>query len=1038
MNGPQAALIGFAIRFRGIVVGLSLVLLLAGLLGLSDARYDVFPEFAPPQVGIQTEAPGLAPEQVEALVTRPVEGAVLGSPGVRVVRSNSTQGLSVVSVFLDPRADLFRLRAAVAERLAVAAQRLPQGVAAPELTPLTSSSQMLLVLGLTSERASAMALRTLADGALRLRLLAVPGVADVGVFGGERRTLQVQVHPARLAPAGLGLGDVAQAARRAVGMRGAGFVDTPNQRIVLDARAGKPAPDTLARAVVTGGVFAGGGAAPGRVSLGDVAAVVVAPGPAIGGAAIGGAPGVILNVSEAFGADTLRVTRAVEAVLAELRPGLEAQGVVLHADLFRPADFIAITTGNIAVSLGVGAVLVAAVLVLFLADLRTAAISCAAIPLSLLAATLVLQRLGYSLNTMTLGGLAIAIGEVVDDAVIDVENIVRRLRENRRLAAPRPERAVVLDACLEVRGAVVYASFAVIVVFLPVVFLPGIAGRLFAPLGVAYVLAVAASLGVALVVTPALSAGLLVGRALRERDPASVRWSRAAYERLLGRMSRRPGVVLLCWGVLVAAGLSVLPFLGTSFIPELKETHFTLHMSAVPGTSVEESLRVGVRVADALKRLPVVRSLAQRVGRAALSADTWGPNYSEFELDLQPGLSGAQTDAARQALRAVLSRFVGVNFALKTFLGERIEETVSGFAAPVAIGLHGGDLDALDRVAAEVARVLGGVAGASGVQVESPPGQPSLQVRLRPAAVARLGLDQADVLEAVRIAYGGDVAGEGFDADGAYDVLTVLDPASRADLRAIASLPLRAADGTRARLGDVAEIYEAGARAGVLHQGGQRLQSVTCSVDGGDVAGFVARARARIASQVVLPPGVTIDFGGTAQAQSDARRDLLVNAALGLAGVVSLLAVVTGSARTLLLVMLNLPFALVGGVVAVFATGGVLTLGSTVGFVTLFGITLRNSIMMVSHYARLAEGGGWDAAMAIRGAGDRLVPILMTSLVTGLGLLPLAVGLDEPGREIEGPMAIVILGGLATSMALNLLVLPLLAMRHGRFGGAGR
>jgi len=1026
-SGPQAAFIGFAIRFRGIILSLACVLLAYGAYSLAHAKYDVFPEFAPPQVGIQTEAVGLTPEQVEVLVTRPIETAINGVPGVQSLRSTSIQGLSAVNVFFNPGSDIYRDRQVVAERLAVAAQQLPQGVQAPAMTPLTSSTSIVLVAGLTSDTKSLMQLRTIADWTLRLRLLAVPGVANVSVFGGDVRSVQIQVHPDQLIRYNLSLSDVLAAAQKATGVRGAGFMDTKNQRVVFQTEGQSITPDSIARTVLLSQ-----GAS--SVTLGNVADVVEAPEPPIGGASIQGKTGVILDVSEQYGANTVDVTKAVEAALEDLRPGLRDEGITLQADLFRPANFINTATSNVRESLLIGGVLVIVILFLFLFDLRTAAISCTAIPLSLLAGTIVLESFGATLNTMTLGGLAIAIGEVVDDAVIGVENIVRRLRENRRLTQPRPEARVVLDACLEVRGAVIYATFAVILVFLPIITLPGIAGRLFAPLGLAYILAVLASLGVALTVTPALSMMLLAGRKVQQLDPPVVRWTRGGYERLLQGIARAPRTVIAAAVLFTIAGCAALPFFGGGFIPELKEGHFIIHMSAVPGTSIGESLRVGARVAEALRKLPAVRSVAQRVGRAEKVSDTWGTHYSEFEVDLNP-LSGDEAEMAQATVRNALAGFVGVNFSVKTFLTERVEETLSGYTAAVAVNVFGNDLDKLDQKAQEVARVLGGISGAAEVQVQSPPGLPQLTIKLRKPDLERWGFDAIDVLDMVRAAYQGDVVGQAYEGNQVFNVITILDPASRGSVTKIGDLPLRTPGGAYVQLKQLAGIYEATGRYQVLHQGAQRLQTVTANVAGRDVASFVQDAKAAISAKVRLPPGAYLEFAGAAAAQSQSQRDLVLNSLIAGVGIIILLSVVTRNWRNLVLVLVNLPFALVGGVLAVFATGGMLTLGSMVGFVTLFGITLRNSIMMISHYEHLVanEGRHWGSETAVEGAADRLVPILMTSLVTALGLLPLAIGMGDAGREIEGPMAVVILGGLLTSMALNLLVLPTLALRYGRF-----
>ena len=1027
-SGPQAQIIRFAIRFRGVTVALACMLLAYGVYALRLAKYDVFPEFAQPQVGIQTEAPGLTAEQVEILVTRPIENAVNGVPGVRNLRSTSIQGLSVVTVFFDPSSDIYRDRQVVAERLASAAAQLPQGVKAPSMTPLTSSTSTVLLAGLTSEKRSQMDLRATAQWMVRPGILAVPGVANVAVFGGGEKSVQIQIHPNALARYDLGVDDVLAAARQATGVRGAGFVDTRNQRILFQTEGQSVRASDIARIALVNH----GGAS---VTLANIADVVEAPAPATGGAAIDGTPGVIFAVSQQYGSNTVEVTRAVEAALQELAAPLHAEGITLHRDLFRPATFIHTATDNVRDSLVLGGILVVVVVFLFLFNLRAAVVSCTAIPLSLLTAVIVLERLGVTLNTMTLGGLAISIGVVVDDAVIGVENILRRLRENASLATPRPAARVVLDASLEVRGAIVYATFAVILVVVPVMALSGIAGRLFGPLGLAYTLAVLGSLGTALTVTPALAMMLLARRGAAVREPPVVRWTRARYERMLDGMAGRPRAVTIGAFALTILGCAALPFFGASFIPELKEGHFIVHMSAAPGTSITESLRVGARVTEALRALPVVRSVAQKVGRAELSEDTNGTHYSEFDVDLKPGLSGDVAEAADAEVRQVLAGFVGVNFAVKTFLTERVEETLSGYTAAVAVNIFGNDLDVLDAKANEVARVLGAVPGATEVQLQSPPGLAQVTIRLRPADLQRWGFRPVDVLDVIRTAYQGDVVGQTYEGNRVFNVVAILDRESRVDALKVRDVTLRTPVGTYVRLKDIADIYEKSGRYQVLHRGSRRVQTVTANVAGTDVVSFAQRAKAAVASKIELPPGTLVEFSGAAEARAQSQRDLVVDSLLAAVGIVLLLSIVTGTWRNLLLVLVNLPFALVGGVLAVFATGGTLSLGAMVGFVTLFGISLRNSILMIAHYEHLVvvENAPWNVHTAIRGAGDRLTPILMTSIVTALGVLPLAIGMNEPGREIEGPLAVVILGGLFTSMALNLLVLPTLALRFARF-----
>jgi CzcA family heavy metal efflux pump len=1025
-SGPQAALIRFSIRFRGVVIALACIVLGYGVYVVQRSKYDVFPEFAPPQVAIQTEAPGLSPEQVEVLVTQQIENVINGTPGVATLRSASIQGLSVITVTFEPGSDIYRDRQLVAERLAEEAAQLRVSVESPAMSPLTSSTSVVLVAGLTSTKRSLMELRTIADWTIRPRLLAVPGVAKVAVFGGDSKSIQVQVDPDQLITFGLGLNDVVNAATRATGIRGAGFIDTTNQRIVFQSEGQSITPEDLAHTVLVNQ----GGAS---VTLANVADVVEAPEPPIGGAAIDGVTGVQLVISEQYGANTVEVTQRIEAALADLQASLQRDGVELHPDIFRPANFIDTATANVRSSLLLGAALVVAVLFLFLFNIRTAAISCISIPLSLLATVIVLYTFGTTLNTMTLGGLAIAIGVVVDDAVIDVENVLRRLRENAKRRQPRQLARVVLDACLEVRGAVVYATFAVILVALPVLALPGLAGRLFGPLAVAYVLAVLASLVVALTVTPALSMLLLARPGMKATEPPVLRWSRRHYESVLRRIARRPRATIAAGILITVAGCAALPFFGGSFIPELKEGHFITHMSAVPGTSIAESLRLGGLVTAALKQLPVVRAVAQRVGRAEQSDDTLGTHQSEFDIDLKP-LGGDEMEFAQADIRRVLVRFPGVNFAMETFLTERVEETLSGYTASVVVNVFGDDLDLIDAKAQELARVLNGVPGATDVQIQSPSGMPQLTIRLRKQDLERWGFNAINVLDLIRVAYQGDTVGQGYEANRVFPIIVILTPRSQS-VAQVSDLPLLAPSGAFVRLKQLGDIYETSGRYQILHQGARRVQTITANVTGRDVASFVVDAKAQLAAKVPLPTGTYLEFAGAAEAQSKARQDLLLNALVAGIGIVLLLSIVTRNVNNLLLVLANLPFALAGGVFAVFASGGLLSLGAMVGFVTLFGITLRNSILMISHYEHLVgdEGRCWDNDTAIRGAGDRFPAIVMTSLVTALGVLPLAIGMSESGREIEGPMAVVILGGLLTSMALNLLVLPTLALRYGRF-----
>jgi len=1019
-------LVESALRRRGTVIALACLLVGYGLFITATTKFDVFPEFAPPLVVVSTEAPGLSPEEVEQLVTRIVEYALNGVGNLESIRSQSIQGLSVVTAIFRSGTDIFRARQLVVERLMQAGRQMPQGVKPPTLLPLTSSTGVILAIGLTSGKRTPMELRTFAEWTLQPRLLGAPGVAKVAVSGGEVRQLQVQVRPDRLLAFGLAIDDVLAAARKATGVRGAGFIDTDAQRIVLRTEGQSLTPEQLGEVVL---VHQNGNS----VLLKDVARVVEGPEPKIGDAAVMGRPGVILVVSSQYGANTLDVTKSVETTLTEMKPAFEAAGITVHPALFRPANFIVTAIINVSQSLLIGGVLVVVILLLFLLDMRTAFISFTAIPLSLLAAVIVLDRWGISLNTLTLGGFAIAVGVVVDDAIIDVENIWRRLRENRALAQPRSTFHVVLDASLEVRSAVVYATFIVALVFLPVLTMSGVQGRLFAPLATAFVLATMASLAVALTVTPALCM-VMLARAKATTELRHIHWLKQHHRRWLEGFAQRPRLVIGLAVALCVGAAATLPFFGGAFLPEFREGHFILHMSAVPGTSIQESLRLGHLVTTELMKNPKIRVVSQRVGRAELGDDTFGTHYSEFDVDLEP-LQGEEAELVQAEIRETLAQFPGVYFALKPFLTERIEETIAGVTAQVAIKIFGDDLDVIDQKAREVAAALSRIAGATDVQVESPAGAPQMIVRLRPERLRQFGFHPVEVLESIQTAYQGAIVAQTYQGNRVFDVAVILDAASRQDPEGVGTLLLRNDTGLRMPLRELADIELTTGRYAVLHDGARRRQAVTCNVSGRDLVSFVAEAQEKVASEVSFPTGVYPVFTGAAEAQAQARRELLLYSIIAAAGIALLLSLVFRSGRNLLLVLANLPFALVGGVLAVFFTGGWLSVGSLVGFVSVFGITLRNSILMISHYEHLVtvEGMTWGKEASLRGASERLVPILMTSLVTALGLLPLAIASGTPGREIEGPMAIVILGGLLTSTVLNLLVLPTLALRFASF-----
>jgi CzcA family heavy metal efflux pump len=1027
----MSALVRFSIRFHGVVIGLASLVIVFGLYTLTRANLDVFPEFSPTQVVIQSEAPGLSADLVETLVSQPIENAVAGTVGIDSMRSQSIPGLSVVTLIFKEGTDVYRNRQVVAERLATVTNLLPRDVT-PNITPLASSASTVLGIGLTSDTRSLMELRTLVDWTIRPHLMAVPGVADVNVFGGEVRQFQIQVDPEKLVRYNLSLQEVLAAASKSTGVRGAGFIEGSNQRILINSEGQALSPAQLARMPI---LHRDGQ----TIRLGDIGRVVEGPAPSISAAAIDGKPGVYLSVQGQLGANTKAVTDALEKAIRELEPSLQSEQVKLYPDLFRPANFIETAIDGVKTDILIGSVLVIAVLFLFLFNVRTAFISATAIPLSLLTAVIVLAYFGIGLNIMVLGGLAIALGEVVDDAIIDTENIFRRLRENRLLAQPRPAHLVVFDASMEVRSSVVYATIIVAMVFMPLLTLSGVAGKLFAPLGYAYISAILASLVVALTLTPALCYLLFAKGKLESEDPPLIRLIKHGYTGLLRCIERHHRATLSLSMVLILLGIGLLPLFKSQFIPNLHEGHYILHMTAVPGTSEQETLRIGEKVAQAVGRIKGVRSVLQWVGRAQNGADTFGTHYSEYEVELGK-LSGEEQNRILREIRETLAgkngeSFPGVNFAINTFLTERIEETIAGYTASMVVNIHGQDLDALDHDARSVAAVLSSIPGATDVQIQSPPGTPQLTIRLRPERLAQWGMAPLDVLENIQAAFEGVQAAQVYQGNHVIGVNVMFSPELRDDLREVGELPLKNPDGKIIRLRELADIAQENGRSKILHTGAKRIQTITCNVVNRDIESFAHEMKKRVPAEARLSPGNFATFTGEAEANTQAREDLVVHSLLAGVGIFLMLYIAFGRLRNLLLTFVNLPFALIGGVLAALFTGGWISLGSLVGFVTLFGITLRNSIMLVSHYQHLVdeENMTWGLETAIRGASERLPSILMTALVTALGLLPLAAGSGQPGREIEGPMATIIVGGLVTSTILNLLILPSIMLHFGRF-----
>jgi CzcA family heavy metal efflux pump len=1021
-------LVALCLHRRGAIAALTLLALVLGGWGALQVPLDVFPEFVPPAVTVQTEAPGFAPEQVEQLVTKTIENSLNGAPDLISMRSESIPGLSVVKLQFEDNANLYNARQGISERLSELAGKLPTGVEPPKLSPLVSSTKNLLMIGLTSDKADAFTLRDRADWLLTPRLLAVPGVANITTYGGSVRQIQIQPNLEKLTSYGFSIDEVADAARQALQLRGAGFLDSNSQRVLLQTPP--PAPDPYA---VGGTVLAVRSGTP--IALRDVATIQQAAAPRFGDAQIMTKPGVVLWLASQRGANTLSTTRAAEAALSNMIPALEAEGIHVYTDLQRPANFIEHALKNLEEALVIAGILILAVLFLFLRDWRSALITFLAIPLSLIAAIAILDWRGYSLNTMTLGGFAVSLGVLVDDAIIGIENIMRRLRENISAPHPKPRLEVILDASVEVRGPIIYATVVVIAVFLPELFASGVQGRFVGPLAFSFILAVLASLLVALTTTPALCALFLT-----EKDThTEPRWLALLKARQAGVIQRIDrGLVWIAAGlvVLFCVTIATLPFLGGTFMPDFKEGHFVMDVSsAVPGTSINEMLRLGKSIQKEVLALPYVQSIEQHVGRAELSEDTYGTQTTEFHVELKQDATIRQ-DVAEDQLRDILSHYPGLQSEVVTFLGDRINDSLTGEAAQIAIKIFGDDLDALDRTANEVTHAAARVPGVSDLQFNRQSGTPELGIRLSVDALTASGLNSQNVLDAIEADYSGLKVGQTYAGTRSVDVSLLLPEDARRrpeDLnKLMISGPLGAVP-----LSQVANIAPSDGRYSIRHDGGERFVSVTFNVTGRSLQGTVDQVRNEIQQRVKLPTGVYLEFAGAAAAEQKARTELLLYSAMAMALIVLVLFMCFRWQMHAWLVLANLPFSLIGGILAIAITGIGLSLGAMVGLVTVFGVSARNAILLLAHYEELviAEGCDWSMNTIIRGAQERLIPILMTAAVTALGLLPLAWGLAKPGHEIEGPMAVAVLGGLLTSTFLNLIFLPVMAKRwsHARW-----
>jgi CzcA family heavy metal efflux pump len=1021
-------LIQWSIEHHWMVLIVSVLLAGAGAWTARSMPVDVFPDLTAPTVTILAEGRGMAPEEMETLVTFPIEAAINGASDVRRVRSATAVGIAVVWVEFDWGTDIFRARQVVSEKLTLVSASLPPQVEQPILAPISSIMGEILFFAISSDGNDELALRTTADTLVRRRLLAVSGVSQVTPIGGAERQFQVIAHPDLLRANHISVTELVNGVRGASQNTSAGIYLEGPQEYVLQTIGRARTPDEIGNSVIA--------------QHGDRAVLVrdiadVREGAALkrGEGSRNGRPAVIVGVQKQPGANTVELTARLDRELDALQRELPS-GMTIDRRVFRQSDFIEIAVANVANALRDGGILVVVIVVFFLANLRAAAVTLTALPLSLAAAILVLRAFDATINTMTLGGMAIAIGALVDDAIVDVENVVRRLRENaaRPSAEQLPAAVVVRDATLEVRTSIVFATMIIVLVFLPVFGLTGVEGRLLSPLAFAYIVALLASLLVAIVVTPALSVAFLprARSILSGHDGWLARVFKTRYARDLPRALDHPWLVMTTSAALLVAAALAMTRLGTAFLPEFHEGSLTVQANTLPGTSLAKSDEIGRRVERILLDQPEVVATARRTGRAEYDEHVQGVEAAEIDVGLR-GTGRARAELLAD-LRRGFSSLPGTNVTIGQPISHRIDHMLSGTRASIAVKIFGDDLPTLRRLGEHARDVMTGIPGAVDVSLEQQMDVPVVRFVLNRPAIARYGLRADEVAASVETAFAGSTVGRIFDRASAFDLVVKFDPTAQADFERLADLPIDTPNGGSVPIRLLADVRREEGPNMVLRENVQRRIVVSANVAGRDLGGVVDEMRTTIGQEIPMPPGYRVEYGGQFESGQSASRRLLLLGVVVVAGLFMLLVLAMGDQRDAWLVMVNLPLALIGGVVGVFISGGVLSVASMIGFITLFGIATRNGIMLVTHIRHLIEVEGvTDLREAVeRGARERLIPILMTAMAAGLALIPLAVGGGRSGSEIQTPMAIVILCGLMTSTLLNMVVVPTMYLRYGR------
>ena len=1012
-------IINFSLHNRLTVVVVTALLLLCGVMAMLRTEVDIFPDLNAPTVVVMTEAPGFAPEEVETIVTYPIETAVNGATGVRRVRSSSTTGLSIVWVEFDWDTDVYRARQIVTERLGAVAESLPDNVRTPVLGPQSSILGEMMIIGLTADSTSMLELRTIADKVMRPRLLAMGGVSQVSVIGGDAKEYQILLDPERMKHFDVSLDEVMQGAESVNDNASGGVIYEYGNEYIIKGDVNTADPDQIALAVVRSDER-------GVVTIGDVADVVIGGSqPRIGVASVEAKPAVIVTVTKQPAEGTLDLTERIDAELAEMVKTFPAD-VKVSTDIFRQSEFIGSSISNLQRSLLEGALFVIVVLFFFLMNLRTTLISVVALPLSIIVSVLVLHAMGYGINTMSLGGIAIAIGSLVDDAIVDVENVYKRLRENRAL--PDGQRRSVIDvvyhASAEVRMPIFNSSLIIIASFLPLFFLSGIEGRMLIPLGVSFIVALVASTVVALTVTPVLCSFLLgSGKATAslDREPTVVRWLRGAYVRALDGAMRHTKALLVATGCLMLLAVALFFTLGRSFLPSFNEGSFTINVSTLPGVSLDESDKIGREAERIIMSVPEVNTVARKTGRAELDEHSLGVNVSEIEAPYT--LTDRKRSEVVRELREKLSELPGVNVEIGQPISHRIDAMLSGTQSQIAIKVFGDDLNRLFTTGKKIQSIVAAVPGVVDANIEQQVERPELVITPRRELLARYGIKLADFGRIINVALGGKAVSQVYDEGQPYDVTVILDHESRNSMDAIRGLMIDSNAG-KIPLSTVADVKSTTGPNTINRENVKRRIIVSANVDGRDLRSVVNEIQSKVDAEVELPQNYYLSYGGQFESEAAASATLMWTSLGALLLIFMLLYHEFKNVRQSMVILVNMPLAVMGGVFILVLTSGELNIPAIIGFISLMGITTRNGMLLMSRYNNLRAEGMPLAQRIVKGSSDRLLPIVMTALTSALALIPLAINGDKPGNEIQSPMAVVILGGLVTSTVLNMFVVP--------------